>query len=222
MKPMTETPARRPLASRNAAWARALAGRLAAAGVAPNRISQASMVCAAAAAAAFAALAVLQTPGPRIALLLLGAAGCQLRLLCNLLDGMVAVEAGRGEPDGPFWNEAPDRVSDVSILVGVGLGAGWPALGWAAACLAVLTAYVRELGAGRGLPADFRGPMAKPHRMAAVTLAAVVCAAAEATGHPSGPLLAAALGAVALGAGLTAWRRARAQVALLRRGPGDV
>lgn len=218
---MTGTRDRRPLASRDAAWARALAGRLAAAGVAPNRISQASMVCAAAAGAAFAALPLAEGPAARAGLLLLGALGCQLRLLCNLLDGMVAIEAGRGEPDGPFWNEAPDRLSDVLILVGAGVGAGWPALGWAAACLAALTAYVRELGAGRGLPPDFRGPMAKPHRMAAITLAAVAAAAIEPVGRAAEPLLAAALGVVALGAGLTALRRSALQVSLLRRAAGD-
>ncbi len=218
---MTETPGRRPLASRDAAWARALASRLAAAGVAPNRISQASIVSAAAAGAALAALAVIEAHGPRIGLLLLAALGCQLRLLCNLLDGMVAIEGGRGGPDGPFWNEAPDRVSDIVILVGAGIGGGWPALGWSAACLAVLTAYVRELGTGRGLPADFRGPMAKPHRMAAITLALVASAGVEATGHASAPLLAAALAVVALGSGLTALRRARRQVALLRRSHAD-
>ena len=53
------------------------------------------------------------------------------------------------------------------------------ALGWAAACLAMLTAYVRALGAGLGLHACFHGPMAKPHRMALLTgaclLAAVCC-----------------------------------------------
>lgn len=214
---MTPTQDRRPLASRDAAWARALAGRLAAAGASPNRISQASMICAAAAGAAFAALAVAEGPGLRAGLLLLAALFCQLRLLCNLLDGMVAVEGGRGAADGAFWNEAPDRASDILILVGAGIGAGWPALGWAAACLAVLTAYVRELGVGRGLPADFRGPMAKPHRMAALTIAAIVAAAAEAMGERSGLPIVAALAIIACGAALTALRRARRQVALLRR-----
>lgn len=219
---MTRTQDRRPLASRDTAWARALAARLAAAGVAPNRISQASMGWAAAAGLAFAALAMIEAPGLRAVLLLLAALCCQLRLLCNLLDGMVAVEGGRGARDGAFWNEAPDRVSDIVILVGAGLGAGWPSLGWAAACFAVLTAYVRELGVARGLAADFRGPMAKPHRMAAVTVVSVAAAAVESMGQRSGDLIAATLAIVALGAGLTVVRRGRRQVAMLRRKPvGD-
>ena len=45
-----------------------------------------------------------------------------------------------------------------------------------AAVLAVTTAYVRELGRGLGFPADFSGPMAKPQRMAALTITALVSA----------------------------------------------
>ena len=41
-------------------------------------------------------------------------------------------------------------------------------LGWSAAVLAVLTAYVRVLGASLGTTHQFIGPMAKPHRMALV------------------------------------------------------
>ena len=85
----------------------------------------------------------------------------QLRLLCNLFDGMVAIEGGLASKDGPFWNEFPDRVADILILVGAGLACGFVALGWAAACMAVLTAYVRELGRAVNVPADYRGPMAK-------------------------------------------------------------
>ena len=42
-------------------------------------------------------------------------------------------------------------------------------LGWAAACGAIATAYIRATGAYLTGHHDFRGPMAKPHRMAAVT-----------------------------------------------------
>ena len=43
-------------------------------------------------------------------------------------------------------------------------------LGWAAAVLAVLTAYVRVLGGSLGLTQHFIGPMAKQHRMFTLTL----------------------------------------------------
>src|SRR5690606_16512061 len=77
----------------------------------------------------------------------------------------------------PIWNELPDRIADTLFLVAAGHAcqAGW--LGWLAALLAVLTAYVRELGRALGRPADFSGPMAKPHRMAALTLTCLVAAA---------------------------------------------
>src|SRR5215475_6504615 len=89
-------------------------------------------------------------PAMRAALLVVAAAGIQLRLLCNLLDGMVAVEGGRGTKSGEVFNDAPDRLADVLIFVGAGYALRWPdwgsALGWAAAVVAVLTAYVRILG----------------------------------------------------------------------------
>ena len=120
---------------------------------------------------------------------------------------MVAVEAGKGTADGAFWNEFPDRVADILILAGAGLGAGYAALGWAAAAMAVLTAYVRELGRACGTPSDFSGPMAKPHRMAAITAAALLSVFEPLWGG-SGEILIAALWVVAAGAALTALRRA--------------
>ncbi|MEM9393368.1 MAG: CDP-alcohol phosphatidyltransferase family protein [Pseudomonadota bacterium] len=166
-------PERRPLASRNTKLAARVARVLADRGVSPNLISQFSIVFAALAGLAFW-LSALTDGFTTVACLLAAALGCQFRLLCNLFDGMVAVEGGRGTTDGPFWNEVPDRVADALILVGLGLGAGHPSLGWAAATLAIGTAYVRELGSSLGQTADFRGPMAKPQRMAVATLAAVL------------------------------------------------
>ena len=189
---------RRPLKSRDTHWARAVASRLAAMNLTPNRISQGAILFAAVAGVAFW-LSGTTDMLARILFLLLAAAGCQLRLLCNLFDGMVAVEGGKSEPDGPFWNEAPDRAADILILVGAGLGAGTPALGWAAAAAAVLTAYVRELGRAEGAPADFGGPMAKQHRMAVMTGAALIAAPL-----PDFSVIAIALWIVAAGASATA------------------
>lgn len=166
---------RRPLNSRNTAWARALAAKLVERRVSPNRISQASI--------GFAGLGFLLYWGAgctggvlQFLCLILAAATVQLRLLCNLLDGMVAIEGGRSSATGPFWNEAPDRAADILFLAGAGLAAGCAAFGLAAAALAVATAYLRELGRAEGFPADFSGPMAKPHRMAALTVGSVVAA----------------------------------------------
>jgi len=192
---------RRPLAVRNTRLARALARRLAASRVTPNQISQASMIFAAAGFGLFWASASLA--GLPKSLCLAGAAAAmQLRLLCNLMDGMVAVEGSKSSPTGPFWNEAPDRISDVLFFAGAGLAAGWPALGLLTGALAVATAYLRELGRAEGLAPDFSGPMAKPQRMAMLTAGTLVAALVQ----PSS-VLAATLWIVALGTGTTVLRR---------------
>ncbi|WBU62072.1 CDP-alcohol phosphatidyltransferase family protein [Paracoccus albus] len=202
---MSEPENRRPLASRQTGWANRIATWLASTRITPNQISQAGMVTALLAGACFWASG--STGGFGRELLLLAAAGfCQLRLLCNLFDGMVAVEAGRGSPDGGFWNEFPDRVSDMLILVGLGLGAAAPTLGWASAAMALLTAYIRELGLNLGQGADFSGPMAKQHRMAVVTAAALLAMFEPLWGGHS-QVLRIALWIVTIGAALTALRR---------------
>ncbi|AZO78150.1 MULTISPECIES: CDP-alcohol phosphatidyltransferase family protein [unclassified Bosea (in: a-proteobacteria)] len=203
---MAQSDDRRPLSSRDTGWARAIARRLSASGITPNQISIASMVMAAFAGAAFW-LAGTAASGPRAALLLAAALFCQLRLLCNLFDGMVAIEGGKQAADGPFWNEFPDRIADILILTGVGYGIGTPALGWAAAGLAVLTAYTRELGRNCGLPADFSGPMAKQHRMATITAAALL-SLLEPLWRGQNEVLVVALWLIAAGAAVTALRRA--------------
>jgi phosphatidylglycerophosphate synthase len=203
---MAQDSDRRPLSSRDTGWARAIARRLSDSGITPNQISMASMAMAAVAGAAFW-LAGGAASGPRIALLLAAAVFCQLRLLCNLFDGMVAIEGGKQAADGPFWNEFPDRIADVLILAGVGYGIGDPALGWAAAAFAVLTAYTRELGRNCGLPADFSGPMAKQHRMATITAAALL-SLLESLWRGQNEVLTIALWLIAVGAGATALRRA--------------
>ena len=166
---------RRPLTSRDTRWAKALATRLAASSITPNQISQASIGFAALGFlffwAASASTGILQ-----FLCLILAAATIQLRLICNLLDGMVAIEGGKSAPTGPFWNEAPDRAADALFLAGAGLAAHNPALGLMAAALAIGTAYIRELGRAEGQPPDFSGPMAKPHRMAALTIGSLVAA----------------------------------------------
>lgn len=204
---MTDKMSRRPLNSRDTGWARGLTKALAATSISPNQVSQMSMVAAAFASAAFWAAGQTDDTALRAAALIGAAVFCQLRLLCNLFDGMLAIEAGKSAADGPFWNEFPDRVADVLILAGVGYGIGDATLGWAAATLAVFTAYVRELGGANGMPADFSGPMAKPHRMAAITLAAVV-AAFEPFWDGRNEVLTIALWVIAIGAAITVLRRA--------------
>ncbi|GGC88551.1 CDP-alcohol phosphatidyltransferase family protein [Chelatococcus reniformis] len=163
MTPIGEEPARRPIASRSSPWAIGLSARLAGAGITPNAISLLSIVFAAAGGAliAYGAHPLAWWP----------AAACvQLRLVCNLLDGMVAIEGGLKTATGPLYNEFPDRIADTLLLVPLGYAAGVPWLGWACALLAALTAYVRVFGGALGLPQDFSGVMAKQRRMAALTV----------------------------------------------------
>ncbi|HEV3197033.1 MAG TPA: CDP-alcohol phosphatidyltransferase family protein [Bryobacteraceae bacterium] len=158
---------RRPLRSRNTAWAARLARLLIQLHVRPNPISLASL-----AASAAAGYCLLRAWYPAAALFIL------LRLLCNLMDGMVAIEGGLGSASGEIYNDLPDRISDALILCAAGYSLPWPAyareLGWSAALLSVMTAYIRILGGASGLPQDFRGPMAKPHRMAVLIAAGLL------------------------------------------------
>lgn len=208
---MSEPDNRRPLKSRGTGWARVAAAALARAGVTPDQISAASVVFAGAGAGLFWASGTAEGLA-RPALLIGAGLAIQLRLLCNLFDGMVAVEHGRGGALGPIWNELPDRIADPLFLVGAGYGAeragvaGAAVLGWTGALLALLTAYVRELGRGLGQGADFAGPMAKPQRMAVLTGACLLSLAEPMLVRP-GLVLAAALALIDLGAALTVARR---------------
>ena len=78
---------------------------------------------------------------------LLTVAAIAVRALGNLLDGMVAEGSGKASPFGELFNEIPDRVSDMAILVGAGYAAGGnPMLGFVVALTAVFVAYVRAEG----------------------------------------------------------------------------
>ncbi len=228
---------RRPLRSRGTAWARWLAARLCRTRVTPNQISLASMGFALAGAAflffspnmaenaflvaAPAALAPAKA-GPAYALFLILAAACvQLRLLCNLLDGMVAVEGGKKTPDGDLYNELPDRAADVLLLAAAGYaaGPGWVWLGWICAVLAVWTAYVRAFGASLGFGQDFSGIFSKPRRMALLT-AACLCAAWEGPALGSRHALRFGLLILALGIAWTVATRTRNLARSLRARPG--
>ena len=155
--------ARRPLASRSTRWAAVFASGAVRAGFSADGISLLSLVFAIAGAAA-----LLWLPAPWN--LAACAVGVQLRLLCNLLDGMVAVEGGRKSKVGALYNEVPDRIADSLFIVALGYAIAMPWLGWLGALAAAVTAYIRVLGGTLGLAQDFRGPLAKPHRMAVLTL----------------------------------------------------
>jgi phosphatidylglycerophosphate synthase len=126
---------------------------------------------------------------------------------------MVAVEGGFKTKSGEVFNELPDRVSDIFIFLGAGYAApsltGSVELGWAAALLAVLTAYVRAFGGAAGASQYFFGPMAKQQRMALMTAACVLDAVLRAA-RIDWPVLSWALALVCVGCVITVWRRTAA------------
>ena len=208
--------------TRSKRWVQVLAGSLARAGISPNGVSVLGMVFAVAGCGA----------------LLSGwwwaaAAAVQLRLLCNLLDGLIAVEHGKGDKLGVFFNEVPDRFADVVLLLAAGYAAGrggagatGATLGWAASVLAVGTAYLRQTGGAMGLPQDFCGPMAKQHRMFVLTVSLLAAGLVEATVRPADPdalrmaqaVLRGGLWVIVTGTAVTVARRAlRLTEALKRR-----
>jgi phosphatidylglycerophosphate synthase len=197
---------RRPLASRNLRVFQATARALARAGVSANAISVAGMLFG---AAAGAALILTQIDVPRRRVYWVSAAALiQLRLLCNMLDGMVAMERGTSSAVGELYNEIPDRISDSAVLIGLGYAEGGHVVwGYAAALAAMFTAYVRAMGKCAGAPQDFRGPMAKPHRMFLVTVAALFLGLSPESIRTRYPVAAYLLMLITAGSVLTALRR---------------
>jgi phosphatidylglycerophosphate synthase len=158
---------RRPIATRKRKWAQAATAWLASRNVSPNAISIAGMF---ACLVGGLALGVTSISDYRI-LWLFAAAGAQLRLTANMLDGMVALASGRSSKIGELYNEVPDRISDAAVFIGGGFAwGGNVTLGYIATILAIFTAYVRAAGKIAGAPNEFCGPMAKQHRMLVITL----------------------------------------------------
>lgn len=217
--PITALAGRRPLKSRDMPVFKRLAAWLALRGVAPNAISFLSIVCGCIAGIAFAATS--HVTGWTWHLCWLAAAvAIQMRLIANLLDGMVAVEGGRGGPTGDLWNEAPDRVADAAIFIGAGYAAGsCPEMGFLAALAAVFVAYVRALGASVGAGQLFLGPQAKQQRMAVMTAVSVLLTLYPLSFSqvvPSGYFILLALGIVIVGGLVTAARRLSTTAQFLR------
>lgn len=200
---------RRPIGARSTKWAQFLTTKLVTLGVTPNQVSVCSVIF-----AGIGALLFFLSDSPDSAVrigCLLGAGACiQTRLLCNMLDGMIAVEGGLQSKIGALFNELPDRIADSLFLIFAGYACQASLLGiqlgWAAALLAMLTAYIRAFGASQGLKQDFSGPMAKPHRMFALT-GACVLAAVETTIYQPPYVLTIAMVIIVSGTAFTCVRR---------------
>ena len=179
-KQSEQTAERRPIATRESGLAQRAAAWLVARHVSPNAISMSSIVFALGAFGCLLATQSAEQFQARI-LFFLSAVFVQLRLLANLFDGMVAVGSGQSSKTGELYNEIPDRVADSFILIGAGYAIGGViVLGYSAALMAVFVAYLRAIGNTVGAGQLFLGPMAKPHRMATVTVAALYLSSAPA------------------------------------------
>lgn len=163
---------RRPLKVRETKHAKNFAKYLSSKNITPNQISIFSIVF-----SVLAAICLLISKNSNFAIPFLAALFIQCRLLCNLFDGMVAVEGYKKTNSGELYNDIPDRISDIVIFVAAPYSVvfldGIEILGWCAALLSVMTAYVRTLAASIGAPNNFAGPMAKQHRMAIMTFASL-------------------------------------------------
>ena len=206
---------RRPIAARRLPIVIWLSKALARTGVTPNTISIVGMLACILAGACFFLTNHTDLAHLERWLWLVGALLVQFRLLCNMLDGMVAIEGGKTSPVGELYNELPDRISDMFTLVGVGYALhSRPELGYLAAVLAVCTAYVRAAAKVAGAPQDYCGPMAKQQRMFIVTVLGVFMAFAPDAWRSWGPPAswwqsapAIALWIICIGSALTCARR---------------
>ncbi|MFA6189767.1 MAG: CDP-alcohol phosphatidyltransferase family protein [Sulfuricurvum sp.] len=169
---MSDTPSRRPLKVRDATWSKNIASYLSRQNITPNQISIMSIVF-----SLLAALCII-VPDKSTADVwpysLLAALLIQMRLLCNLFDGMVAMEGGKSTKSGELYNDIPDRVSDSILFIALGYAISSIELGYLAALFAMMTAYVRVLGASMNAGSVFKGPMAKQHRMALMTIGLIL------------------------------------------------
>lgn len=165
---------RRPIAQLFRATAQTATRLCLRAGIHPDAISYLSVVAAVAAAICF------WKSFAHPALLMVAPLFCFLRLWLNMLDGMVAIAAGKTSARGELVNDLPDRISDVVIFVGVA-HSGWmnSLLGYWSAIFALLTAYVGLFGQALGVQREYSGMMSKPWRMVALGIGAWITFASQ-------------------------------------------
>jgi phosphatidylglycerophosphate synthase len=208
---------RRPIPARKTGPAIAFARFLAESGITPNQISLFGL--ASGVGSGVALFLTPHLPALERPLLIVCAILVVLRGLSNMFDGMVAVEHGKGSPVGLLYNELPDRLSDVALMVGAGYGVtGDPLGGWAAASMALFVTYVRAAGTMAGAPPDFRGPMAKQERMFSLAACAVYVSVTPLSWHPdfgSFGLIGLMLWIIVIGGALTSVLRLRRAAAYL-------
>lgn len=160
---------RRPIANLFRRSAHAAVGVAVRAGIHPDVFSYASIVAAAISGALFWKSAT----HPRY--LAVAVVFAMLRLWLNMFDGMVALAAGKASKKGEIVNDLPDRVSDVLIFAGVA-HSSWcnPFSAYWVAIAALIVAYVGLFGQAVGVQREFSGVMAKPWRIVALSVGALI------------------------------------------------
>ena len=142
-------------------------------GIKANQVSLASVLF-----AMMAFALCLASPFYRLPCSIVAVICIQLRLLCNLIDGMIAIEHGQKSKTGELYNDVPDRFADFFIIVGAGYSIAnvdyAVELSYIGASIAILTAYIRVLGASLGVNHIFSGSMAKPQRMFILSISLLV------------------------------------------------
>jgi phosphatidylglycerophosphate synthase len=140
------------------------------------------------------------------ALLLLVPAFAGLRLILNLLDGMVARRTGQARPIGELWNELGDRVADTLFIGGLAFHpAVDPRLALSAVIASVLASYAGITAKAAGASRQYAGILSKPGRMIVLAIAAPL---AFLTNDPSWLVIAA--GVILVGALVTLIQRVAA------------
>ena len=170
---MNENKKRRPIKSREHKIAKKITNLLIKLNVSPNTISVFSIV--------FSIIGMLAIITMKQDITLLNTTiaiiGIQGRLLCNLFDGMVAIDGNTSSLVGDIYNELPDRISDTLLFLPLGyIGITLPyvlELAWSSVFLALFTAYVRGFGTALGIT-TFKGIMAKQKRMALLSFTFVL------------------------------------------------
>ena len=111
----------------------------------------------------------------------------------HLRDRVAELERGPQPPPAPH-----SRLSSIVLEIA----------GWFGALASAVTAYIRVLGGTFGLVQSFRGPMAKQHRMAVMTLGCLI-GIGEYHWNGGNQVEIAAAGIIAFGAALTCFTRTR-------------
>ena len=108
----------------------------------------------------------------RPGLLLVGAALIAVRMFLATLDGLMAVRFGKSSAVGELSNRVPPELSDVALLLAVGIGHG--GLGLAAVGVGWLTSYAGLVGLTAGRPTQSVGPAGSTDRLPVLMAGSVV------------------------------------------------